>query len=202
MQFDYQSAIINPVPLTAPVTLGGSAGIIVPTGTTGNRPASPANGCIRYSSTLNSLEAYVNNSWIVLGSAAIQSISLSATPSIFTVTGSPLTSSGTITLSLSTQVPKVVLASDATAPLSVPTFRTISLENGYISDVTITSPTQGQVLRYDGNIWENTNILSNASSGLIGVGQTSPANWTSMADGYYYAHFVHNLNTSDIHVTV
>lgn len=41
-----------------------SGGVIVPLGTTAQRPASPVNGMVRYNITNNALEGYANNSWI------------------------------------------------------------------------------------------------------------------------------------------
>jgi hypothetical protein len=36
----------------------------VPSGTTGSRPSSPSTGFLRYNTTLNNLEAYVNGAWV------------------------------------------------------------------------------------------------------------------------------------------
>lgn len=38
--------------------------VIVPVGTTAQRPSSPVNGMIRYSTTNNVLEGYANNTWV------------------------------------------------------------------------------------------------------------------------------------------
>ena len=52
------------------VTAGGVANVatigavIVPVGTTAQRPSSPVNGMIRYSTTNNVLEGYANNTWV------------------------------------------------------------------------------------------------------------------------------------------
>lgn len=40
---------------------------MVPQGTTAERPGSPANGYIRYNTTINAFEGYVNNAWSGLG---------------------------------------------------------------------------------------------------------------------------------------
>jgi len=46
-----------------------------------------------------------------------------------------------------------------------------------IHDVEITTPTEGEVLRYDSNsdIWENTDSLVIDSTGKVGIGTTSPS---------------------------
>jgi hypothetical protein len=38
--------------------------IILPRGTTAQRPASPINGMWRYNTTLNQIETYINTSWV------------------------------------------------------------------------------------------------------------------------------------------
>jgi hypothetical protein len=43
---------------------GGTGGMIVPTGTTAQRPVSPTNGMIRYNTTTGRSEIYQNNAWI------------------------------------------------------------------------------------------------------------------------------------------
>lgn len=39
----------------------GTGGVVVPTGTTTQRPASPTNGTLRYNTTTNKFEGYQNN---------------------------------------------------------------------------------------------------------------------------------------------
>lgn len=38
--------------------------VIVPSGTTAQRPASPVNGMVRYNTTTLSIEGYANNTWV------------------------------------------------------------------------------------------------------------------------------------------
>jgi hypothetical protein len=47
-------------------TFTGTAGMIVPSGTTAERPSSPINGTIRYNTTTTKLEAYANGTWVDL----------------------------------------------------------------------------------------------------------------------------------------
>lgn len=44
-------------------TFPGTSGMIVPSGTTAQRPGLPTNGTIRYNTTTSRLEAYANNIW-------------------------------------------------------------------------------------------------------------------------------------------
>jgi hypothetical protein len=56
------------------LTIAGEGSMIVPAGTTAERPSSTTNGQIRYNSTLDALEAYVDGAWATIagggGSAA------------------------------------------------------------------------------------------------------------------------------------
>jgi len=38
--------------------------VIIPSGTTAQRPASPVNGMIRYNTNIPNLEGYANNTWV------------------------------------------------------------------------------------------------------------------------------------------
>lgn len=44
--------------------IAASGAVIIPLGTTDQRPDSPVNGMVRYNTTNNSLEGYANNSWV------------------------------------------------------------------------------------------------------------------------------------------
>ncbi len=48
------------------VTMNGTGAIIVPVGTTAQRPGSPVNGMIRYNTTIPQLECYINSTWIAV----------------------------------------------------------------------------------------------------------------------------------------
>jgi hypothetical protein len=48
----------------------GTSAMNVPSGTTAQRPSSPANGAIRYNTSTNALEAYINGVWITVKDTA------------------------------------------------------------------------------------------------------------------------------------
>lgn len=52
------------------VMLTGTGALDVPTGTTAQRPATPASGYFRYNTTLNVFEGYSNGSWGAVGAGA------------------------------------------------------------------------------------------------------------------------------------
>jgi len=75
-------------------TLPGSAGTLLPSGTTAQRSGSPVNGTLRYNTDIALLEAYLNGAWTSLASG-------SGVTSIATgtgLTGGPITSTGTISI--------------------------------------------------------------------------------------------------------
>jgi len=84
------------------------------------------------------------------GTGTVTSVGL-ALPSIFTVSGSPVISAGTLTGTLVTQANNTVFAGPATGGPLAPTFRTLSLDE--LNDVTSAGATTGQYLLYDGTTW-------------------------------------------------
>lgn len=74
--------------------LPGSAGVLLPSGTTGDRAVSPTNGTLRYNTTIALLEAYLNGAWTSLASGSGVTSILTGTG----LTGGPITSTGTISI--------------------------------------------------------------------------------------------------------
>ena len=74
-----------------------NTGVQVGSGTTAQRPLANS-GVIRYNSTLSTLETASGNAWTNIGS--VSSVSLTSSTNAITVTGSPITASGTFTLNL------------------------------------------------------------------------------------------------------
>jgi len=75
-------------------TLPGTAGTLLPSGTTAERSGSPTNGTLRYNTDVALLEAYLNGAWTSLASG-------SGVTSVATgtgLTGGPITSTGTISI--------------------------------------------------------------------------------------------------------
>lgn len=110
------------------VTLGSGA-----TATT------PSNGD---SSTKVATTAFVQNAISSFGVGTVTSVALSLPTSIFDVSGSPVTSSGTLTATLDTQTANYVWAGPTTGAAAAPTFR--ALVAGDIPDLSATYlPTTG-----------------------------------------------------------
>lgn len=98
MDFDFTTETITP-DLTQILTIGGNAGLELPEGGTSARPASPSGGTVRFNTDLSAIEGYDGSSWLNLAlQGTVTSVSVSS--STLTVSGSPVTSSGTITVNL------------------------------------------------------------------------------------------------------
>lgn len=140
--------------------------------------------------------------WGAGSTNAVTSVGL-ALPSIFSVSGSPVTSTGTLTGTLVTQANNLVFAGPTTGGPLTPTFRTLGLATNDINDVTITSAASGQALVYNGTKWVNTNTTSSASTGNIGVTPTGGGTaWSLVSGNLYTADYTHNLGTTNVVITI
>jgi hypothetical protein len=85
----------NPtISISSNPVLPGTGGVVVPTGTTAQRPALPTPGTIRYNTDISNLEAYDSISgWSPLPSGAVTLINTGTG-----LTGGPITSTGTISI--------------------------------------------------------------------------------------------------------
>jgi len=84
-------------PLASPVFTGtplvnSTTSIKIPAGTTAQRPATPANGYMRYNTDLLAYEGYNNGAWASLGGGATGT----GTDKIFNLNGQTVTASYTI----------------------------------------------------------------------------------------------------------
>ena len=84
---------------------GTNSAIIVPRDTTGNRPTG-VNGMIRYNTTANAMEGFVNGTWSSFSTGAGGGITSLATGT--GLLGGPITASGTLTVDVGTSANKIV----------------------------------------------------------------------------------------------
>jgi hypothetical protein len=225
VEFDHSFEVIYPwTSGVDSITLGGTAGVNIPAGATASRTSTPVAGSIRINTDTSQLEYYTGTTWMSQGAIAagtgisiatsngVSTISAAGTgtvtsvalslPSIFSVSGSPVTSSGTLTAALASQAANTFFAAPS-GNAGTPTFRTIGLAQNDLNDVTITSATAGQYLTYNGSRWVNSNSDgAGSAAGLIGFGQTGGQAWTLISGTTYYADFPHNLGTYSVVVTV
>ena len=88
------------------LVVSGTGAVALPSGTTAQQPGTPAAGMLRWNSSNTYLEYYDGSAWQHLQSAAqaggtVTSVAASGSTGL-TVGGSPITSSGTLTFTLST----------------------------------------------------------------------------------------------------
>lgn len=75
-------------------SLPGVEGVVVPSGTTGERSGTPTNGTLRYNSTTATFEGYANGAWgAITTGTGVTSIATG-----LGLTGGPITSTGTISI--------------------------------------------------------------------------------------------------------
>lgn len=121
-----------------------------------------ANQYLKVNSAGSGLE-YVTLS---LTSGTVTSVGLSL-PSIFTVSNSPVTSSGTLTGSLATQTANQVFAGPTTGAAAAPTFRALVVDDIPsipTSKLSQSSAATGQYLSWNGSAWVPTTL-----AGIIGT---------------------------------
>lgn len=132
------------------VSLGSSA-----TATT------PSNGD---SSTKVATTAFVQNAISSFGVGTVTSVALSLPVGLFTVSGSPVTTSGTLSASLNTQTANYVWAGPTTGAASAPTFR--ALVAGDIPDLSSTYlPTTGGTI--SSNLTVSGNLTVNGTTTTV-----------------------------------
>jgi hypothetical protein len=92
-------------------------------------PASPVTGQEYFDTTLGHAQVYNGTAWEQAsgggGTGTVSSVALAAPAAVLTVSGSPVTSAGTLTLALATQAANLVFAGPASGGAVAPTFRAL-----------------------------------------------------------------------------
>lgn len=113
--------LANDVTGTLPVANGGTGGT-TPTAALTNLLPSQTGNTSKVLQTDGS-----TTSWAAVGVGSVTSVALTVPSSILSVAGSPITSSGTLALSLATQVANTIWAGPSTGADAAPTFRALVL---------------------------------------------------------------------------
>jgi hypothetical protein len=168
----------------------GTAGVVIPAGNTAARPGLPANGTLRYNSQTGTFEGYANNVWgAITTGTGVTSVGLSM-PSEFTVTNSPITSTGDLTANWASQTANYVFAAPSGSS-GTPTFRLLvnnDLPNSGVSASTYGSASQVPVFAVNakGVITSVTNTpiaIANTQVSGLGTMSTQNANGVSITGG-------------------
>jgi hypothetical protein len=110
-------------------------------------------------------------------SGTVTSVGLTA-PGIFSVSGSPVTSSGTLALSLATQAANLVWAGPSTGAAAAPAFRSLVVADiptglPYAPSSAITT------LLGSNNTWTGTNTFSNTLTGTLTGNASTATKWAT-----------------------
>lgn len=187
MEFDHSTETITPNVLSS-LSIGGTAGMVIPVGTTLQRSGSPTTGTIRLNTTLGLVEYYNGSIWVSLsasiGTGTVTSVSATAPTEGFTISGSPITTSGNLTFTLANDLAgleglttnglsvRTATSTWTTRSISVGSSKLI-ISNGdgisgnptldlgtvildHLSDVVISTPLENHILTYSGTSWVNT----------------------------------------------
>jgi hypothetical protein len=116
MDFNHDLGLISngirTIDLTQVAPLTGTAGVlelvgdgalVVPAGTTAQRPSPAQAAMVRFNQDTNTLEFYDGTSWGSIGQGSVTSVAVTGSPGL-TVGGSPITTAGTITLTLDAEL--------------------------------------------------------------------------------------------------
>ncbi|MBI5218025.1 MAG: tail fiber domain-containing protein [Bacteroidia bacterium] len=120
------------------------------------------------------------------GTGTVTSVGLSL-PSIFTVTGSPVTTSGTLTGAFNNQNANTVLAGPAIAPAAQPTFRTLVAADLPTHSHSLLTPGTGlSGTAYDGSAAVSDWAIVYGGTGTANFAAHSDHNHSGIYDNYQY----------------
>ncbi len=161
----------------------------IQTGADASKPATPGAGTIYMATDTNKIYQYNSGAWATMGgggSGTVTSVGMSL-PSMFTVSGSPVTTSGTLSATLASQTANTVLAAP-NGSAGAPTFRTLAtadmpssvvLNGGNSASAAMNI---GSTTAYNVNlIANNATVLTAASGGNVGIGSGSPVDPLSIS---------------------
>ena len=167
MDFDFEFDTINPT-ITGTLTVGGTAAIDIPAGTTAQQPPSPSSGMARFNTTTGLFEFYNGTSWINFSStdnyvrvSATDTTSSYLQSKILAGTGISLVASGA-----GNQTLTITNTASVTANQSCIQIRTT---NSFTTSATLTA-----VSFNTSDVLNNSTVLNWTSGTIITVGSTGP----------------------------
>lgn len=103
MQFDHSFDIIIPQQSTN-LAIGGSGALVLPTGTTAQRPGSPTAGMIRYNQDNLKVETYESGGWLPLATPIQRAVRVASAPGVPINLSAPGTTIDGVTMSAGDRV--------------------------------------------------------------------------------------------------
>lgn len=156
----------------------GSEGIVVPSGNTGSRPGSPVNGTLRYNTQTAVFEGYANNAWgSIAAGTGVTSVGL-AMPADFTVSGSPVTSTGTLTAAWASQAGNLVFSSP-NGISGTPGFR--ALANADLPNSGVTATTYGSASAVPVFVVNAKGVITSVTDTPIAISNTQVSGLGTMS---------------------
>lgn len=172
----------------------GIEGLVVPAGTTAERAPVPTNGTLRYNSQTSTFEGYANNTWgsIAVG-VGVSSVGL-VMPTEFSVTNSPITSTGDLTADWVSQSANYVFAAPNGSG-GVPSFR--AFVNADLPDSGVSANTYGSTTAVPVITVNSKGVVTNVTTATIIGGLSYQGGWNASTNtptltssvgtnGYYY----------------
>jgi hypothetical protein len=111
----------------AVTAFGGTGAVLIPVGTTGDRPGTPATGMLRYNSTISQCEIWNGAAWVAVGGSSYTVITNEqfngdGSTVAFTLGSSQTTDSCIVTINGVVQIPTTAYSVSGTYPTCVLTF--------------------------------------------------------------------------------
>lgn len=136
-------------------------------------PTSTQEGMTWFNNASSQLKVWTGGSAVVLtGTPGVTSVGLSGS-AVFSVSGSPVTGSGTIALALATQAANTLLVGPASGGPTAPTFRTLATAD--LPTTAVTAGTYGNATHTGQFTVDATGRITSASSTAIVVAMPLPA---------------------------
>lgn len=180
MDFDFTTETITP-DTTSVLTIGGPGALELPSGTTGQQPVSVVAGALRWNTTVPQLEYYDGSIWTTFGGGSVTSVNLTQPAAGITVSGGPITTSGSITLALANDLAAVEgLSTNGIATRTATDTWTTRTITGTASRLTVTN---GDGVSGNPTLDISTSYVGQATITTLGTITNGTWNGTTIAVG-------------------
>jgi hypothetical protein len=176
------------------LVMPGTEGVTIPIGTTAERPSPATNGELRYNTDTETFEGYANGAWgSITTGTGVTSVGL-VLPSQFTVTNSPVTSTGDLTATWASQTANYMLAAP-NGSAGTPSFR--AMVNADLPASGVTANTYGSTTAIPVITVNAKGVITGVTTATITGGLVYQGSWNASTNtptlasgvgtnGYYY----------------